>query len=202
MDDNETFVFKGDVFKPSTIEIFESGEVRENLSNNEWSHIGILCNSTFAILPRACGYALSYRMIECMNAGCIPVVFSDGYVLPFSEELDYDSFSIRVAESDVEHLREILASRWTEADRMQQNVLQVYESHFATTERIIHQTIKHVSQRVSVRSPSLTEIANRNACDKGTLVGLAGEPHGYRKSMLAPSQRERLIAIRNRLRDT
>ncbi len=179
LNDNETLVFKGDVFRPSSIEISPSGVVREIVQPSETSHLELLCDSTFAILPRACGYALSYRMIECMNAGCIPVVLSDGYVLPFSEEVDYDSFSIRVAEPDVEHLRDILMSRWTDVDRMQERVLQVYESHFASTERIIHQALKHVSQRVLVRSPSLTEIANRHACDKGTLVGLAGPPHGY-----------------------
>lgn len=200
MDDNDTFVFKGDVFKPSTIEISQSGVVREIVQLGESSHVELLCNSTFAILPRACGFALSYRMIECMNAGCIPVVLSDGYVLPFREELDYDSFSIRVAESDVEHLREILISRWTDVDRMQKRVLQVYESHFATTERIIHQALKHVSQRVSVRSPSLTEIANRHACDKGTLIGLAGPPHGYTMAyerLLGPrvSEQLRLLEI-------
>ncbi len=195
LDDGERFAFKSGVLKAEDIEISHTGEVREMVSQENWPHTEILLNSTFAVLPRACGYALSYRMIEAMNAGCIPVIVSDGYVLPFCDELDYRQFSIRIAESDIEKLPEILQSGCPDATQLQRNAIAVYESYFASTEKIIWQTVRHLDDRVRARgylqmsneadhdrcieNRTLTEIANFHSCDKGTLVGLAGPPHGY-----------------------
>lgn len=149
LDDGDRLVIRGGEFMPADIHISEAGEVREVVRPGEWAYEDILFNSTFALLPRACGYALSYRMIESMNAGCVPVIISDGYVLPFREELNYGRFSVSVAESDVEHLREILEERLKDADDLQRSARQVYETHFASTERIIGQAMRLLGGRVA-----------------------------------------------------
>jgi len=148
LDDGNRFVVKAGVFMPRDVTISADGIASENPKPGELSYTEILLSSTFAQLPRACGYALSYRMIECMNAGCVPVIISDGYVLPFSEVLDYSRFSIRVGESDVERLPELLDARLPDADRLQAEATRVYEEYFSSTERIVHHTLKVVATRI------------------------------------------------------
>ena len=50
----------------------------------------------------------SPRLIESVLAGCIPVIISDDIVLPFEDIVDWTKFSIRVSESDLEHLPDLL----------------------------------------------------------------------------------------------
>lgn len=151
LNDDVRLLFKGDVLKRDQLEISSGGNIREIVAEGDWTHQDILFDSTFAILPRASGYALSYRMIESMNAGCIPVILSDGYVLPFSDTLDYDCFSIRIAESEVENLPEILESRIGNAAELQRNAIQVYEDYFASTNTIIERTLECVAKLAVIR---------------------------------------------------
>jgi hypothetical protein len=50
----------------------------------------------------------SPRLIEVMVFGCVPVIIADGYELPLAWLLDWDSFSIRVAEDEYERLPQLL----------------------------------------------------------------------------------------------
>ena len=63
--------------------------------------------SHFCLVPRG-DCLFSYRLLESLAASCIPVILSDGYVLPFSEALDWSEFSLSVPERDFEALPEML----------------------------------------------------------------------------------------------
>jgi hypothetical protein len=91
----------------------------------------LLTNSNFAFVPR--GDALfSYRLAEVMSFGCIPIILSDGWVLPFDRILSWEELSLRVHVDAVQHLPHILAT-FTSEDILcrQKKVLSAYRSRLA-----------------------------------------------------------------------
>jgi hypothetical protein len=61
--------------------------------------------SHFVLCPRGSGPS-SIRLFEVMKAGIAPVLIADNYLLP--PDIDWDSFLIRVKESDIAKLPKIL----------------------------------------------------------------------------------------------
>lgn len=147
--DENVFPIESAVFMPCDVAISEAQIATERVRPGQSSYVDMLYNSTFALLPRGCGYALSYRMIESLNAGCVPVIISDGYVLPFERLLDYSRFSLRVPEADIAELPDILREHRRDADRLQAQAYSVYAEYFSTTARIID-TIVGLASKVVI----------------------------------------------------
>ncbi|MCO5591760.1 hypothetical protein L7F22_045752 [Adiantum nelumboides] len=85
--------------------------------------------SKFCLCPG--GYEVnSPRIVEAIFNDCIPVIIADGFVLPFSDVLNWNAFSITVMERDIPNLKSILQAV-SEAKRqeMQERVRQV-KRHF------------------------------------------------------------------------
>ncbi|XXG57413.1 hypothetical protein AAC387_Pa03g4568 [Persea americana] len=77
--------------------------------DGKMTYIHHMKTSKFCICPK--GYEVhSPRVVEAIFYECVPVIISDNYVPPFFEVLDWETFSVFVAEKDIPSLKDILLS--------------------------------------------------------------------------------------------
>ncbi|XP_004497579.1 probable glycosyltransferase At5g03795 [Cicer arietinum] len=93
------------------------------------SYYEMLRKSKFCLCPS--GYEVaSPRVVEAIYTGCVPVLISEHYVLPFSDVLNWKSFSVEVKVEDIPNLKDILMRiSTTQYIRMQRRVGQI-RRHF------------------------------------------------------------------------
>jgi hypothetical protein len=76
---------------------------------SKMNYIEHMKNSKFCICPK--GYEVnSPRVVEAIFYECVPVIISDNFVPPFFEVLNWDAFSLILAEKDIPNLKQILLS--------------------------------------------------------------------------------------------
>ena len=66
-----------------------------------------MLSSPYGLVVRGAGN-FSYRLYELMSAGRIPVFVDTDCVLPFEDQIDWDSFVLRVPVSDISRIDEVL----------------------------------------------------------------------------------------------
>ncbi|CAA6671625.1 unnamed protein product [Spirodela intermedia] len=77
--------------------------------NATMSYAEYMRSSRYCICPR--GYEVhSPRVVEAIFYQCVPAIISDNFVPPLFEVLNWEAFSVVVAEKDVPRLKEILLS--------------------------------------------------------------------------------------------
>lgn len=82
--------------------------IRQYLPKGE-SYFNTMRKSKYCICPS--GYEVaSPRVVEAIYTGCVPVLISDHYVPPFSDVLNWKSFSVEVPVKDIPNLKKILSS--------------------------------------------------------------------------------------------
>ena len=98
----------------------------------------LLKNSTFCLVPR--GRRLgSFRFLEVMKYGCIPVLLSNSWTLPFEELLDWSKFSLNVDERNILQLPSLIRSISDETIlSMRQQALFIYKTYFSSTATIVN----------------------------------------------------------------
>ena len=80
-----------------------NNNLRKNLlkyykTNNDYELVAR--NSIFTLCPAGYG-KWTYRFFQSIIWGSIPILFSDGYIKPFKNFIDYDSFTITLPEKDI-----------------------------------------------------------------------------------------------------
>jgi len=67
----------------------------------------IMKRSTFTLCPAGYG-RWSFRWVEALNCNSIPVIMSDGYVLPFENEITWNKYVIVLKETSIQSVDSIL----------------------------------------------------------------------------------------------
>lgn len=87
-----------------------------------------LHTTRFCLAPTGAGWGI--RTVEVIMGGCIPVIIADNVTQVFEELLPYDTFTVRVAEKDIEQLPEILQRITPEKEQEMRRELLCAWEHF------------------------------------------------------------------------
>lgn len=125
------------------------------------AYVALLDQSVFAFVPRG-DAEFSYRLLEVLSFGCIPVVLSDRLILPFDRSLDWDQLAVRVPESQIAEIPAILGH--FSAGRiaaMQAAVRSAYARYFATIDAIVDTLLGELEPIVAGPGPGPSRPAIR-----------------------------------------
>ncbi|KAH7638661.1 exostosin-1a-like protein [Dermatophagoides farinae] len=122
---------------------------QDNAEYDKHDYQIMMKNSTFCLVPR--GRRLgSYRFLEALSFGCIPIVLSNSWVLPFSEIIDWPSAVVMGDERLVfqipDHIRSL--SRF-EIESMRLQGIFLYNNYFSSINRILMTTISIIEDRIN-----------------------------------------------------
>lgn len=96
---------------------------------SKMNYIQHMKSSKYCICPK--GYEVnSPRVVEAFSYECVPVIISDNFVPPFFEVLNWDAFSVILAEEDIPNLKSILLSIPQEKYLEMQLAVRKVQQHF------------------------------------------------------------------------
>jgi hypothetical protein len=96
----------------------------------------LLRQSRFGLVPAGDGWH-SYRLMETMAMGVVPIIISDDWSLPFEDILNWAEFSISVPLANISHLPTIIEGNHGRACDMSDQVFQVYHKYMANATQIV-----------------------------------------------------------------
>jgi hypothetical protein len=121
---------------------------RENQRYEQFDYHHLLSHSTFSFVPR--GRRIStFRFLEVLAHGSIPVVFGDRLLLPFHEVIDWSGAVVYLPESLVRESEGILRQFAPhEISLMQERVSYLFHRHFSSLERSLSVVLKILRGRL------------------------------------------------------
>ncbi|TWW65760.1 Exostosin-1b [Takifugu flavidus] len=126
------------------------------LFNATYDYKEMLHNSTFCLVPR--GRRLgSFRFLEALQAACVPVMLSNGWELPFSEIIDWNTAAVIGDERLLLQIPTTVHSiHQDKILSLRQQTQFLWEAYFSSVEKIVLTTLEIIQDRVlehSSRSP-------------------------------------------------
>lgn len=121
---------------------------QDNDEYDKWDYDNLLTNSTFCLVPR--GRRLgSFRFLETLRAGCVPVLLSNGWQLPFGEVIDWKTATIQPDERLLMQVPEVLHSLTkSQVFRMRQQTQMFWDRYLSSVHKIVSTTLEIVRQRI------------------------------------------------------
>ncbi|XP_068189909.1 exostosin-1b isoform X1 [Antennarius striatus] len=121
---------------------------RDNAEYDKYDYKEMLHNSTFCLVPR--GRRLgSFRFLEALQGACVPVMLSNGWELPFSEIIDWNTAAVI---GDERLLLQIPTTvRSIHQDKilsLRQQTQFLWEAYFSSVEKIVLTTLEIIQDRV------------------------------------------------------
>ena len=98
--------------------------LHEHSEQDQQDFIDHLLSLKFSLCPRGLSPS-SYRVYESMELGRCPVIISDAWVPP--DDIDWASCSVRIAESELHRIPEILKEKANQAKELGQNAHEIWK---------------------------------------------------------------------------
>ncbi|KAF3795727.1 putative beta-1-4-xylosyltransferase [Nymphaea thermarum] len=111
----------------------------------------LMKKSRYCLCPSSYEVA-SPRTVEAIYLGCVPVILKEGYVLPFSDVLNWKSFSVTVPVSEIRNLKKNLMGISTRRYLTMQRRVKLVRRHFLVNNApkrydIFHVRLRRLNQR-------------------------------------------------------
>uniref|UniRef100_A0A7N8YFX6 Exostosin-1a-like n=1 Tax=Mastacembelus armatus TaxID=205130 RepID=A0A7N8YFX6_9TELE len=121
---------------------------KDNAEYDKYNYREMLYNSTFCLVPR--GRRLgSFRFLEALQAACVPVMLSNGWELPFSEIIDWNTAAVIGDERLLLQIPSTVRSIHQDMIlSLRQQTQFLWEAYFNSVEKIVLTTLEIIQDRV------------------------------------------------------
>lgn len=157
----------------------------DNTEYDRYDYEILLHNSTLCLVPR--GRRLgSFRFLEALQAGCIPVLLSNAWALPFSQVIDWNKAVIWADERLLLQVPETARSiPATKLFSLRQQTQILWDKYFSSIEKIVFTTLEIIRERLPGEAVRDGRIWNSAP---GALVSLPRYPGPYPWSGMDPGR--------------
>lgn len=168
---------------------------KDNSNYDKWDYQDLLRESTFCLVPR--GRRLgSFRFIETLQQACVPVVLANGWVLPFSEVIDWSQAVIdwdeRLLLELKEHLVDISPDK---IFQMRQQGAMLYNLYFSSIDQIIQSTFEIIRERIFPEEKRDSFIWNTNPGGLAVIPGTRASNTPFYSELISKPKLEKFTAI-------
>lgn len=120
----------------------------DNREYDRYDYETLLQNSTFCLVPR--GRRLgSFRFLEALQAGCIPILLSNSWVLPFQSKIDWRQAAVWADERLLLQVVDVARSiSPTQILALRQQTQVLWERYFSSIEKIVFTTFEIIRERL------------------------------------------------------
>lgn len=157
-------------------------------------------DSVFCVIIRGARLAQP-ALSDAMKAGCIPVIVADGYIMPFSEVVDWKRASIILFEENLSDLIHILKSVSDEKiSEMRQQVCFLWEKYFSSMRVITNTVLEILNERIFPQNAHTYEDWNNIPSKLGVsaplfLPTIAPKSQGFTAVILTYDRLESLFQV-------